>query len=92
MTLLSRLLSRSVRELVRLACLLALVALGIFVYSIVVPRPLPVMLAMSVGHVIGGAAAACYALAILIDATRGKPRAPTEPPPVEGANESNAAS
>ena len=40
----------------RIACALGLVALAMMCVSILFPRPLPVILAMSLGHVIGGAA------------------------------------
>jgi hypothetical protein len=69
-TLWDRVLRRSVPELVRVACLLALLALGLVCWSVLQPRPIPVILAMSVGHVIGGAAFACYLLAVILDAVQ----------------------
>jgi hypothetical protein len=63
---------RSVEGLLRLACVLALVGLAVMVFSIVVPRPLAVIGAMSVGHGIGAAALLCYLVAIVIDARRGR--------------------
>jgi hypothetical protein len=62
--------TRSVAHLTRVAAILALVGLGSMVYSVLVPRPLPVIFAMSVGHVIGGAAFACYLVAVLLDVSR----------------------
>jgi len=38
---------------IRCACVLALAALGMFVWSVLDPRPIPVILAMSVGQVLG---------------------------------------
>jgi len=35
------------------ACVLALVALGLIVWSLVDPRPIPVIVAMSIGQVLG---------------------------------------
>jgi hypothetical protein len=35
------------------ACVLALIGLGFFVWSLVDPRPIPVILAMSVGQALG---------------------------------------
>lgn len=70
MTLLDRVLRRSVPELVRAACVLALLALSLVCWSVLQPRPIPVILAMSVGHLIGGAAFACYLLAIIVDAVQ----------------------
>lgn len=61
---------RTGAELVRLSALLALGGLALMAYSILVPRPLPVILAMSLGHVLGGAAVLCYLLAVLLDARR----------------------
>jgi hypothetical protein len=67
MTLLARLGARPATWLVRLACYLALAALAVMVYSIVNPRPLPVIFAMSAGHVIGAFAFACYFVSVLLD-------------------------
>jgi hypothetical protein len=81
--LLKKLEKRSVRRLTRLAAVLALVGLAIMVLSIVWPRPLVVIAAMSVGHVIGAAAVVCYGLAVLLDISRGKaPVDSLRPPPV----------
>ena len=68
MSLRERLLRRSVPGLLRLACILALLALVLIGYSVLDPTPLPVILAMSVGHVIGGTAFACYLLSVVLDA------------------------
>lgn len=70
MSALDRLLHRSVTQLVRLACLLTLAALGIMVYSVLDPKPLTVILAMSVGHLVGLAGFVCFFLAVVIDAGR----------------------
>jgi len=67
------LIQRSVSQLTRFAAALALLALLIMVSSVVYPRPLLVVFAMSVGHVIGGAAFACYLLAVLVDVSRSNP-------------------
>ncbi len=65
-----RIVRGSVRELIRIACVLSLIGLAIMSYSILSPRPLPVILAMSVGQGIGGAGFACYLLAVVLDAAR----------------------
>jgi hypothetical protein len=39
-------------------------------YSVISPRALPVILALSVGHLIGVGAFACYLLAVILDAAR----------------------
>jgi hypothetical protein len=77
--------TRSVGQLTRVAAVLALVALAVMVASVVFPRPLLVILAMSAGHVIGGAAFACYLLAVLLDVARGGTAMSIAPPapPVE---------
>jgi hypothetical protein len=80
---LKRLSSRSITGLIRVACALALVALSIMVYSVLSPRALPVIFAMSFGHVIGGSAFACYLLAVILDAARTPP--PTSEPPKRGS-------
>jgi hypothetical protein len=76
MTLVARAMRYSVAALVRLACALALLGLAIMSFSIVSGRPLPVVLAMSIGHMVGMASLACFLLAILIDAIRRDARAP----------------
>jgi hypothetical protein len=66
----AKLVRHSVPGLIRLACALALLGLAIMSFSIVSGRPLPVVLAMSIGHTIGIASFACFLLAVLIDAIR----------------------
>lgn len=63
------LLGRSVEKLITVACVLALVGLTILAVSVLFPRPLPVILGMSLGHVVGAGAFGLYVLAVLIDAT-----------------------
>lgn len=58
------------RLLVRVAAVLTLVGLALMVWSMVNPTPLPVMLAMSVGQVVGTAAFALYGLAVYKDLRR----------------------
>ncbi len=58
---------RSVTGLTRAACFLALLGLAVMAFSILVPKPLPVIMAMSLGQGIGVAAFACYLLAVLVD-------------------------
>lgn len=79
MKVLPRLLGRSVESLVRLACFLALLGLFVLCVSILWPKPLPVIFAMSGGHLIGILAFACYLLAIVLDIRRAeRPRASVE--------------
>jgi hypothetical protein len=74
MNLVQRLRGKSVTGLTHTACWLALVGLGVMSYSIISPRPLPVILAMSVGQGIGILAFLCYLLAVVIDVGRQPPR------------------
>jgi hypothetical protein len=78
MKLWQRLVQRSVGQLTRVAAALALLALAIMVSSVVYPRPLLVVFAMSVGHVIGAAAFACYLVAVLVDVARSNPNPRTD--------------
>lgn len=60
-------------KLLRLASVLTLAALALMVWSVLVPAPLPVMLAMSVGQVVGTAALGAYLWVVIRD-VRGKGR------------------
>lgn len=55
------------RRLLSISCLLTLVALALMVWSVLDPRPTPVMLAMSVAQGIGTLAFLLYAFVILND-------------------------
>ena len=61
---------RTVPQLLRIACVVALVGLAVFATSIFYPRPLVVIFSMSIGHVIGMLAGALYVLAIVLDTIR----------------------
>lgn len=74
---------RTVPQLLRLACIVALIALAVFATSIFYPRPLVVIFSMSIGHVIGMLAGALYVLAIVLDTVR--PGVSIEPAVVAGA-------
>ncbi|HKY36712.1 MAG TPA: hypothetical protein VJN18_12270 [Polyangiaceae bacterium] len=58
---------RSVPELTRLACVLALIGLVVMVYPLLFPGALAIVLSMGVGHTIGMAAVALYLLAVILD-------------------------
>jgi hypothetical protein len=51
--------------------------------SIVWPRPLMVIMAMSVGQAIGGLAVLCYGLAVVLDVSRSRAAPDSLPPPSE---------
>ena len=80
MKVLERLLAGSVTKLTRVACMLALVGLALMSYSILDPRAIPVIVAMSVGHAFGIGAFGCYLLAVILDIKRSG-RASLAPPP-----------
>jgi hypothetical protein len=67
MNIFARVLRTSVITLTRAACVFALVGLSLMSYSIVDPRAIPVITAMSVGHVFGIGAFICYGLAVVLD-------------------------
>jgi hypothetical protein len=49
----------------RVSAVLTLIGLGLMVWSMLVPTPLPVMLAMTVGQVVGTAAFAIYLVIVV---------------------------
>lgn len=70
----------SLSSLIRVACGFALAALALMACSVVWPKPLPVILAMSVGHLLGGVAFVCYLTAILVDVSRTRRARASGPP------------
>lgn len=92
--MLRHLLERSVTELIRAACLFALLGLAIMCASLVWPRALPVIFAMSVGQAIGIGAFVSYLLAVIVDvrrATRARASQPPAPLPDQTAEVPTAA-
>lgn len=65
-------------HLARFAALLTFPSLALMAWSVISPRPIPVVLAMTLGQVIGTAALALYVVAIILDLCRarvlGRPR------------------
>jgi hypothetical protein len=61
---------RSVPELTRLACVLALIGLAIMVYPLLFPGALAIVLSMGVGHIVGITAVGVYLLAVILDLAR----------------------
>jgi hypothetical protein len=57
-------------RILQIASTLALVALGLFVWSLFDPRPVPVILAMSVGQVLGTLSFAAFVGVVLYDLKR----------------------
>jgi hypothetical protein len=62
--------ARSVTELTRIACVLALLGLAVMIYPLLFPGALTVVLSMALGHTLGIAAFACYLLAVVLDLAR----------------------
>lgn len=58
------------RHLLDAACVFGLVALGLIVWSVVDPRPVPVILAMSVGQAIGTLSFLAFIWLVIDDARR----------------------
>ena len=73
MNLIRRVAHRSVRQLVRTACWLTLLALAAFALSVVYPIALPVIFGMSIGHGILAFAFVLYLLAVIITMSRKEP-------------------
>jgi hypothetical protein len=71
------------QRVLRLACGLALVALAMFVWSILDPRPIPVILAMSAGQVMGTLSLLAFLVVVAGDLRAGQRReTPGGDPPV----------
>jgi hypothetical protein len=74
---------RWIGRLVIAACVLCLLGLASMVWSVLDPRPIPVMFAMSVGQGLGTVSFLCYLAAILLDLRQRRVLgggAPDEPP------------
>ncbi|HUL59704.1 MAG TPA: hypothetical protein VLU43_10535 [Anaeromyxobacteraceae bacterium] len=65
--MLSRISKITIRRLVVISAVMTLVALGLMIVSIVFPKPLLLVLAMSLGQFFGTASLALYLLAIALD-------------------------
>jgi hypothetical protein len=76
--------TRQYPRILRTACVLALVALGLMVWSILQPTPMPVLVAMSVGQVLGTISFALFGGVVLADLRNAhleRPPLSTAPPP-----------
>jgi len=72
--------TRRAHRVLQAACVFALIAIGLMTWSILDPRPVPVMVAMSLGQVVGTLALATFGLVIWADLRRGQ-RALEQIPP-----------
>jgi len=57
-------------QVVRLAAVIALAALSLMVWSLLDPRPVPIMVAMSVGQGLGTLSLGLYAVVVIVEARR----------------------
>lgn len=71
--------SRSIPHITRVGAMFALAGLAMMAVSVLYPRPLAVILAMSMGHALGAIAVLCYVLAVILDVAQ------KAPPPEAGA-------
>jgi hypothetical protein len=69
-TILRRLGAIDPGRLLRVSVVLTLLALGLMVWSMVQPTPLPVMLAMTAGQALGTLAFATYGYVVIVDLRR----------------------
>ena len=65
----------------RAACALSLLALGLMVWSLLDPRPLPVILAMSLGQVLGTLSLVALLLVVVADLRPFRARSAAPPRP-----------
>lgn len=77
-------------QIVRVAALLALFALACIVWSLLDPRPVPIMVSMSVGQGLGTLSFLLYAGVIVVEAYRSSRAARAAGPDAAPAAESDA--
>lgn len=68
--LFERVAQRSVVELTRAACVLALLGLSVMIYPLLFPSAIAVVLSIGIGQVLGIAAFGAYLLAVIFDLAR----------------------
>ncbi len=66
----ARLPARAFPRLIALSCVLGLAAIALMVWSVADPRPLQVILAMSIGQVLGTLSLAIFAFVVIADLRR----------------------
>jgi hypothetical protein len=80
MSLLARMEGWSTRRWINAACVLSLVGLACMVVSVILPWPIPVVFAMSVGQLIGILGFASYAVAVVFEALLQRRAGSSHPP------------
>lgn len=61
-------------KLVLAACVLGLLAMALMCWSVLVPTPMPVLVAMSVGQGLGTLSLLCYLSAVFVEAWKQRQR------------------
>ncbi len=73
--------SAKLERVLRIACVFGLASLGMMVWSLFDPRPIPVVAAMSLGQVLGTLSLGAFLVVVVADMRRAHlERAPDEPP------------
>ncbi len=67
-------------KLLRRACVLALLALALMAWSLFDPNPIPVVLAMSLGQLLGTLSFAAFLVVVVRDLRGGRSLPPPSPP------------
>jgi hypothetical protein len=70
-------------RILRAACLLALVGIALMVWSLLVPSPMPVLVAMSAGQLLGTLSLGAFLCVVVADLRRAhveRPPVPSDPP------------
>jgi len=76
-----QLVQRNSMRLLRIAAILALVGLALIVWSLLDPRPIPIMVAMSVAQGLGTLSFVIFLVVLMQDAWRADRRRKREPEP-----------
>jgi hypothetical protein len=63
---------RSYHRILNVACVSALAALGLMVWSLLVPTPMPVLVAMSAGQALGTLSLVAFLVVVSVDLRRGR--------------------
>jgi hypothetical protein len=74
-------------RILRTACWLALVGIALMVWSLLVPSPMPVLVAMSVGQALGTLSLVAFLCVVVVDLRRAhleRPPGPSDPPAPRG--------
>jgi hypothetical protein len=74
--------TKAYSRVLQAACILALIALSLMVWSVLQPTPMPVMVAMSVGQVFGTLSLGAFLFVVVADVRKAHlERAPASSPP-----------